>query len=140
MLAMETTVNSLNSLTASPANKKRIVRSIDTAVNVDGYNPFPIPYESIFKVENNKKSDVIRTFQNFLPRGNIDRNNSANIITGRQGLQPKAQNTPSPHTAFELYFTADILQSIVLHTNTKFKTLYQNCQIILSLKIVDNHT
>ena len=76
-------------------------------------------YESIFKVENNKKSDVIRTFQNFLPGRNIGRNNSANIITGRQGLQPKAQNTPSPHTAFELYFTADILQSVVLHTNTK---------------------
>ena len=58
-------------------------------------------------------------FQNFPPRGNVGRNNRANIITGRQGPQPKAQNTPSPRTAFELYFTADIGQSIVLHTKTK---------------------
>ena len=32
-------------------------------------------YESIFKVDNNKKNDVIRTFQNFPPGGNIGRNN-----------------------------------------------------------------
>ena len=62
---------------------------------------------------------MLSTFQNFLPRGNVGRNNRANTITGRQGPQPKAQNTPSPRTAFELYFTADIVQSIVLHTNTK---------------------
>ena len=77
---METTVKFVKSLTTSPANKKRIVKSIDTAVNVDGYNPFPFPsnmktYESIFKVDNNKKNDVIRTFQNFPPGGNIGRNN-----------------------------------------------------------------
>ena len=76
-------------------------------------------YESIFKADNNQKNDVICTFQNFPPRGNVGRNNRANIITGRQGPQPKAQNAPSPRTAFELFFTADIVQSIVLHTNTK---------------------
>ena len=43
----------------------------------------------------------------------------ANIITGRQGPQPKAQNTPAPRTAFELYLTADIMQSILLHTKIK---------------------
>ena len=76
-------------------------------------------YESIFKADNNKKNDVICTFQNFPPRGNVGRNNRANVITGRQGPQPKVQNAPSPRTAFELFFTADIVQSIVLHTNTK---------------------
>ena len=73
--------------------KKRIVNSINTAVNIDNidsYNPFPIPgnlktYENIFKVDNNKKNDAIRTFRNFPPRGNVGRNNRANIITGRQG-------------------------------------------------------
>ena len=45
----------------------------------------------------------------------------ANIITGRQGPQPKAQNTPSPRTAFELYLTADIMQSILLHTKIKIQ-------------------
>ena len=87
-------------------------------------------YESIFKADNNKKNDVICTFQNFPPRGNVGRNNRANVITGRQGPQPKVQNAPSPRTAFELYFTADIVQSIILHTNTKVqKTL---------LKLPDN--
>ena len=68
---------------------------------------------------NNKKNDVIRTSQNFPQRGNVGRNNRENIITGRQGPQSKAQNTPSPCTAFELYFTDDIVQSIVLHADTK---------------------
>ena len=104
--------------------KKQIVNSIDVPGNIDSCNPFPIPcslktYESILKVNNNKKRDVIRTFQNFPPRGNVGRNNRANIITGRKGPQPKAQNTPSLRTAFEIHFTADIAQSILLHTNTK---------------------
>ena len=104
--------------------KRGIVNSIDTAVDIDSYNPFPIlgnleTYENIFKVDNNKKNDVICTFQNFPPRGNVGQNNHANTITGRQGPQPKPQNTPSLCTAFELYFTPDIVKSIVLHTNTK---------------------
>ena len=70
-------------------------------------------------MDNNKKNDAIRTFRNFPPRGNVGRNNRANIITGRKGPQPKAQNTPSPRTAFEIHFTTDIAQSILLHTNTK---------------------
>ena len=76
-------------------------------------------YESIFKGDNNKTDDVTHAFQNFSPRGNVGRNNRANIITERQGPQPKVQNTPSPSTAFEIYFTADIVQSIVLPANTK---------------------
>ena len=104
--------------------KKQIVNSIDVPGNINGCNPFPIPcslktYESILKVNNNKKRDVIRTFQNFPPRGNVGRNNRANIITGRKGPQPKAQNTSSLRTAFEIHFTADIAQSVLLHTNTK---------------------
>ena len=70
-------------------------------------------------MDNNKKDDVTHAFQNFSPRGNVGRNNRANIITERQGPQPKAQNTPSPSTAFEIFFTADIVQSIVLNANTK---------------------
>ena len=113
--------------------KKRIVNCIDTAVNIDVDNPFPIlgnlkTDQSILKVDNNKKNDVIRTFQNFLPRENVGRNNRANIITGRQGPPLKVQNTPSPHTAFELYFTADIVQSTVLHANRKVQNT-QNIKI-----------
>ena len=86
-------------------------------------------YKSIFKVDNNKKNDVIYTFQNFPPRGNVGRNNRVNIITGQQGPQLKAQNTPSRRTTFEFYFTA-----VLYYIQTqKLKTLYQNCQIILSL-------
>ena len=104
--------------------KKGTVNSIDTAVNIYSYNLLPIPgnmktYESIFKVDNNKKNDFIRIFQSFLPRGNVGQNNHANIISGGKGPQLEAQNTHSPHTAFELYSTADIVQSIILHANTK---------------------
>ena len=75
--------------------------------------------KSIFKVDNNKKNDVTRTFQNYPPRGNVGRNNRANIISRQQGPQSEAQNTPSPCTSFEIYFTADIVQSIFLRANTK---------------------
>ena len=65
--------------------KKGIVNSIDTAVDIDSYNPFPIlgnlkTYENIFKVNNNKRNDVICTFQNFPPRGNVGRNNHAFVF------------------------------------------------------------
>ena len=74
-------------------------------------------------MDNNKKNDVIRTFQNFPPKRNVVRNNRANIITGQQGPQTKTQNTAYSRTAFEVYFTADIVQSIVLHTNIKIQNM-----------------
>ena len=93
--------------------KQRIVNSIDAAVNLENYNPFPIPHElrtieSVFKVDNKKQNDIKRTFQNQPATGNVGRNNRANVITGRQGPQPKATNTPSPRAAFELYFTNEL--------------------------------
>ena len=103
--------------------KQRIVNSIDAAVNLENYNPFPIPHEmrtieSVFKVDNKKQiNDIKRTFQNQPPTGNVGRNNRANVITGRQGPQPKATNTPSLRAAFELYFTNELVSSIVSCTN-----------------------
>ena len=46
-------------------------------------------------------------------------NNRANVITGRQGPQPKATHTPTPRSAFELFFTEHIMREIVLCTNRK---------------------
>ena len=77
---LERTIVSSSCLQWHQLTKKRIINSIDTTVNIDSYNLFPIPgnlktYERILKVGNNKKHDVIRNFQNFSPRGNVGRNN-----------------------------------------------------------------
>ena len=104
--------------------KNRLVNSIDAAVNIDNYNPYPIPeilksIESVVKVDRNEENNIVRTFQNRPSNQNVGRNNRANIITGRQGPQPKATHTPTPRSAFELFFTEDIMREIVLCTNRK---------------------
>ena len=89
--------------------KNRLVNSIDAAVNIDNYNPYPIPeilksIESVVKVDRNEENNIVRTFQNRPSNQNVGRNNRANVITGRQGPQPKATHTPTPRSAFELFF------------------------------------
>ncbi|XP_057296254.1 piggyBac transposable element-derived protein 1-like [Hydractinia symbiolongicarpus] len=115
-----------NHLRRRRLTKYRLVNSIAAATNLENYNVFPIPPESksiqsIFKIDNKKKNDIIRTFQNQPQAGNVGRNNRANVITGRQGPQPKACETASPRSAFELYFTPEIVNNILLCTNRKIR-------------------
>jgi hypothetical protein len=107
--------------------KKRIVNSIDKCLNIENYNPFPIPkvlkkIKSIVKVDRNPQNDIVRVFQNIPPTRNIGRNNSANVITGRQGPQPKAKDTPTPLAAFNLFFTKDMMTTIVSCTNRRIRS------------------
>lgn len=108
--------------------KNRLVNSIDTAINMDNYNPYEIPeevkyIESVVKVDKKQEHNIVRTFQNQPPSINIDRNNRANVITGRQGTRQKARLTPTPRTAFELFFTEAMMTKIVLFTNRKIQCL-----------------
>ena len=55
---------------------------------MDNYNPYEIPeevkyIESVVKVDKKQEHNIVRTFQNQPPFINIDRNNRANVITGR---------------------------------------------------------
>ncbi|CAB4002415.1 Hypothetical predicted protein [Paramuricea clavata] len=107
--------------------KNRIVNSIDKALDINNYNPYQIPkdlkdIESVVKVDKHRENDVVRVFQNKPPTANIGRNNRANVITGRQGPQPKARVTPTPRAAFELFFTEDIMATIVSCTSRKIRS------------------
>lgn len=104
----------------------RLVNSIDACFDLEKYDPFPIPenlkiIRSVFKVDKNKKNNIVRTFQNQPPTGNAGRINRANVITARPGPQPKARETSSPRAAFELFFTKEIVQDIVSCTNKKIR-------------------
>ena len=107
--------------------KNRIVNSIDKAMDINNYNPYPIPedlkhIDSVVKVDKHRENDIVSVFQNKPPTTNIGRNNRANVITGRQGPQPKARVTPTPRAGFELFFTEDIMATIVSCTNTKIRS------------------
>ena len=107
--------------------KNRIVNSIDKALDINNYNPYPIPedlkhIDSVVKVDKHRGNDIVRVFQNKPPTTNIGRNNRANVITGRQGPQPKARVTPTPRAGFELFFTEDIMATIVSCTNKKIRS------------------
>ena len=101
-----------------------MVHSIDTALDIDNYGEFTIPalqnsIEGVFKVNNKKENDITYRFTN-QPPANIGRQNTANIIPGPQGVKAKARNTESPRSAFELFFTLDMVQNnIVIYTNYK---------------------
>ncbi|CAB3979196.1 Hypothetical predicted protein [Paramuricea clavata] len=97
-------------------------------MDINNYNPYPIPedlkhIERVVKVDKHRENDVVRVFQNKPPTTtNIGRNNRANVITGRKGPQRKAIVTPTPRAGFELFFTEDIMATIVSCTNRKIRS------------------
>jgi hypothetical protein len=110
-------------LKRSQLTKNRIVNSIDKALDKNNYNPYQIPedlkhIDSLVKVDKHRENDVVRVFLNKPPTTNIGRNNRANVITGRQGPQPKARVTPTSRAGFELFFTEDIMATIVSCTDS----------------------
>ena len=112
-----------NRLKRGQLTSQRLVHSIDTALDIDNYDEFTIPalqnsIEGVFKVNNKKENDITYRFTN-QPPANIGRQNTANIIPGPQGVKAKARNTESPRSAFELFFTLDMVQNIVIYTNYK---------------------
>jgi hypothetical protein len=118
-----------NRLRRRQLTKNRLVNSIDAALNLDNYNPYQIPEDlqsinSNFKVDN--KTTIVREFQNKPTTGNIGQRNRANVITGRQGTQPKAKDTPTARAAFQLFFTEEMMGTIVLCTNRKIAKCIAN--------------
>ena len=106
--------------------KNRLVNSIDSALNINNYNPYVIPVqrkeiEGVVKTDRNQDHDVTYTFVN-QPTNNIGRQNRANIITGRQGVQPKAKGTNTNREAFQLLITPVMISSIAQYTNLKINS------------------
>ena len=87
----------------------------------------------MFKVNNKKDNDITYRFTN-QPPANIGRQH--NIITGPQGVKAKARNTEFPRSAFELFFTLDMVHNIVIYTNYKINqtidlgTVIKECTVI----------
>lgn len=111
-------------LTRRVLTKKRLVNSIDTALDPENYNVFPIPeeertFESRYKIDRNADNDIVYNWTNKPPdnRGQIGR---SNIIRGPCGKPtPRARNTETPREAFLKFFTNEMITLVVAYTNEK---------------------
>lgn len=71
---------------------------------------------NLFKVDNRKENNITYRFTN-KPCVNVGRRNRANVMTAPHGVREQARNTESPRSAFELFFSLDMIQNIVMNTN-----------------------
>ena len=107
---------------------KRKVNSIESALSEGNYELLAIPEkEKILKVEvadeesnAKKKKDRKKTveFTN-IPQGTTGRQNACNIIPNKPGVAAGYRKTDNERDAFELLFTEQMVEKIVLYTNKR---------------------
>ena len=107
---------------------QRKVYSIDSALEETNYTPMKIPDQpkSIKSIsKGNNKEGIPDIHYEFLNQHTptIGRQRQADIIHGRPGPAAKANRTPTPIDAFQKYFTIDMVNLIVRHTNSKITSM-----------------
>ena len=111
----------VNSLRRRQLTSQRL-HSIDTALDLNNYNPFKLPdehktIEGIVKVDRYKNNDIHYKFDN----AHVGRNNRASVIRGRQSVVPFAKDTRANSEALEHLITQDIIYKLVNYTNIKIE-------------------
>lgn len=110
-------------LTRRHLTNKRLVHSIDSALDPANYNMFIIPEEEItfksrFKIDRNANNDIIYQWTNQPPP--IGQPDQSSVIRGPCGKPtPRARNTATALDAFLKFFTNEMVSSVVLYTNEK---------------------
>ena len=107
--------------------RQRLVHSIDTALDLNNYNPFELPDEHKTKKgivkDRHKNNDIHYKFANQPTNAHVGRNNRANVIRGREGFAPFAKDTRTNKEAFEHFITRDIIHKVVNYTTLKIEKL-----------------
>lgn len=106
--------------------RNRLVSGTDEALTLTNYKDFGVlhkekRFQSVAKYDN--KNETKYWFTNQPPNSNTSRRASANIITGHQGVQPNAKNTPTIRDVFELFFTPLMIDFLIDLTNEKISKL-----------------
>ena len=117
-----------NRLRRRQLTSQRLVHSIDSAIDLNNYNPFELPnehktIEGIVKVDRNKNNDIHYKFDNRPTTTHVGRNNRANVIRGRQGVAPVAKDTRDNREVFEHFINGDMIYKLVTYTNQNIDKL-----------------
>ena len=116
----------------TPRKKKltysRNVISIDSALDETNYHMIELPEERkritgylASKHSNQKKSDKIEIhFPNHPPQ-NVGHQGSQNAIKNKPAVHGKARNAATERQAFEVFFTEEMMGTVVTLTNKKIE-------------------
>ena len=118
-----------NRLQRKKLTKNRLVHSINSALNLENYNPYTIPNEENeitgnIKVDRNKDNDINILFSN-----QPGRQNRANLIIPPVGVRQKARHIRNEREAFGIFVTPDMINIIVENTNRKITNIINKLPI-----------
>ena len=98
----------------------RLVNSIDSSLSEENFDPIELPTQEktiigIMPSQNKKKNTEVK-FKN-QPTKTAGRQSSRDVISNKPGLSAKSNGIENEVQAFQLFFTDEILDIIVSHTN-----------------------
>ena len=98
----------------------RLVNSIDSSLSEENFDPIELPTQEktiigIIPSQNKKKNTEVK-FTN-QPTKTQGRQSSKDVISNKPGLSAKSNGIENELQAFQLFFTDEILDIIVSHTN-----------------------
>ena len=100
----------------------RLVNSIDSSLSEENLDPIELPAQEktiigIIPSQNKKKNTEVK-FTN-QPTKTTGRQSSRDVISNKPGLSAKSNGIENELQAFQLFFTDEILDIIVSHTNKR---------------------
>ena len=109
--------------------KNRLVRSIDTSLEEKNYEPVivseRIEHYKSYMSRPTKKNDgdpIMWTTEPPPPQG---RQSTENLIFGKVGVKRYARSAKIELDCWELFYSQDIMDEIVMHTNAKLTTNHE---------------
>jgi len=107
---------------------KIFVCSIDDALNENNYNTMSNSstektYEASMELAKSKKNKEGNIKWSNIPPNLAGRQSSANVITGNTGVKNEYKKILDPRKAWELFFSSDMISSIVFNTNKKIEMI-----------------
>ena len=106
---------------------KRAVNSIDASLDEKNYDKVLLPNKVVEIIgelpdKSSKKKNAKRkvTFVN-QPQIDVGRQRLRDIIRNKPGVDKSAKHAKTPLEAFHLFFTVDMVQSVVLNTNRRIE-------------------
>ena len=102
---------------------KRLVNSIDSAIDENNYNKMPeVTKKTVMKSCLDSKNPHQEGNQlEFVNEKSkiVGRQKACDVITNKPGLTAYSKNISSPKEAFHLFFTEEIITTVLEHTNKK---------------------
>ena len=109
--------------------KNRLLNSIDTALDLENYDRFPLPEAELSiqgEIKEGKNSRKINFSNHPSNMRNSGRQSSHNIVSGKPGVKNLGKSAKTELDHLKLFLTDDMLTEVITNTNCRINEFIKN--------------